>query len=96
MLGIQEATKSAIAFAQFALGPDRARDLRLEEAESTTVGGKEVWLITLSLPVPKGDSGELNLLSEMLKTRAREYKSFTVLKDSGEVTSMKIRALADA
>jgi hypothetical protein len=36
-----------------------------------------------------------NALANTLGTARREYKSFTVLKDNGEVKSMKIRELAD-
>ncbi len=74
--------------------------LRLEEVESSSVGGNAVWLITLSNiePLPEG------VLAAGVKTPAffqtlgadatREYKTFAVAKDSGEVLSMKIRLLA--
>ena len=83
MVSIKEATGNAIAFAQESLGPERTFGVRLEEVDSTKVDGMDAWLITLSMPstIP------------MLK---RDYKSFTVLKHNGEVTSMKIRELADA
>ena len=37
----------------------------------------------------------INSLAAVLGNGKREYKSFTVLKGNGEVTSMKIRELAD-
>ena len=66
--------------------------VRLEEVESTRVGSEDAWLITLSMI----DSGEpVNNIAALLGKGKREYKSFIVLKGNGEVTSMKIRELAD-
>ena len=48
----------------------------------------DVWRITLSMP-DKDPMNALNLFS----TR-REYKTFTVVKGTGEVTSMKIREIS--
>ena len=90
MATIQEATANAIVFAQTSLGSERTQGLRLEEIESATEGGKEVWRITLNMP----DSNPLNALAAF-NTR-REYKTFTVVKGTGEVTSMKIREIAEA
>jgi len=92
MVTIKEATTNAIAFANAALGPSRTIGVRLEEVESTRVGSEDAWLITLSMI----DSGEpVNNIAALLGKGKREYKSFTVLKGNGEVTSMKIRELAD-
>jgi transcriptional antiterminator Rof (Rho-off) len=66
------------------------QELRLEEIESATEGGTEVWRLTLSMP----DSNPLNALA-VFSTR-REYKTFTVVKSTGEVTSMKIREMSKA
>ena len=93
MVSIQEATKNAIAFAREALGPERTKEMRLEEVESTTVDGEDAWLITLSLSVPTGQAG--SFLSALGPDK-REYKSFTVIKRDGEITSMKIREMAGA
>ena len=95
MATIQEATQNAMAYARGALGAERTQGLRLEEIESDRVGGSEIWRITLSMmntddPGP-GFMNTLNMLSN-----PREYKAFTVLKDTGEVTSMKIRNLSKA
>lgn len=96
MVDIKRAVADAIDFARNALGPERTADLRLEEIESSNVEGKDVWLITLSNAFVG-----TNLLA-MMQTRvfglggtdtAREYKVFTVAKDTGEVLSMKIRLL---
>lgn len=92
MVSIKEAAASAIAFAQEALGPERTTGVRLEEVESTTVTGEDAWLITLSMFTPSSGS----IVAALSGTEKREYKSFTVLKSSGEVKAMKIRELADA
>ncbi|MGH9612955.1 MAG: hypothetical protein ACRD4P_07745 [Bryobacteraceae bacterium] len=94
MVSIAKATENAIAFAQEALGPDRTAGVRLEEVESTTVAGKDAWVITLSMI--SQDPFHTNSFAAALGRGKREYKSFTVLKQDGEVTSMKIRELADA
>jgi hypothetical protein len=90
MVTIQEATANAIAFALTSLGPERTRGLLLEEIESATEGGTEVWRITLSMP----DRNPANALSAF--NPRREYKTFTVVKSTGEVTSMKIREMSKA
>ena len=88
MATIQEATRNAIASARELLGEDRTNSLQLEEVESATEGGRDVWRITLSmLTNPKAD-----LLAAL--DRRREYKTFTVVKSTGEVLSMKIRELS--
>ena len=87
MVSIKEAVQSAIAFALETLGAGRTEGLRLEEVESANVNGSDAWLITLSMlsaPPPLG----IDVFSN------RDYKVFTVLKNTGEVTSMKIRELA--
>ena len=69
---------------------------RLEEIESSTVDGNEVWLITLSTAlVDEGPLAQMRSLATALGADvAREYKVFTVAKSNGEVLSMKIRLLA--
>ena len=98
MASIKEATENAIAFAQETLGPERTRAIRLEEIESAKVDGKEAWLITLSMvpPVDEATLGLGNMGSAIFGPAKRQYKSFTVVKGTGEVSSMKIRELADA
>ncbi len=86
MVSIKEAAANALAFAEAALGPERTTGARLEEVESTQLNGKDVWLITLSLKKP---------VSEFVIGK-RDYKTFTILKETGDVTAMKIRELADA
>ena len=88
MVSIKEAAENALAFARASLGQERTASARLEEVESTTVAGDDVWLITLSMIGP-------DVLPALFEKK-REYKSFTVRKSDGEVTSMKIRELADA
>ena len=67
---------------------------RLEEVESTISGSEDAWLITLSMISPS--DGPLGNLASALGTSQREYKTFTVRKRDGEVTSMKIRELTVA
>ena len=93
MVSIKEATKNAIAFALEALGPERTTGIRLEEVESTTVGRKDAWLITLSMNVPAESTD--SIVARLAGAGKREYKSFTVIKSDGDVRSMKIRELAD-
>lgn len=85
MATIKEAVDNASRFAQGMLGPERTAGLQLEEIESANVGGEEAWLITLSMISP---------LASVFGGPKRDLKTFTVLKKSGEVTSMRIRELA--
>ena len=95
MATIQEATQSAMAFALASLGAERTQGLRLEEIESDLVGGDEVWRITLSMLDAGDESNTLASALSVLSSR-REYKTFAVRKDTGEVTSMKIREISKA
>jgi hypothetical protein len=89
-MDIDQAVQSAKAFASKSLGPERTANIRLEEIESSTIQGKPVWQITLS-----SGTNPTSALSQFLGADAdREYKIFTVTKDTGEVLSMKIRLLA--
>ena len=94
MVSIKEAAENAMAFAQAALGPERTTGMRLEEVESTTLAGKDAWLITLSMI--SAEPGSVPEVLAALGKERREYKSFIVAKSDGEVASMKIRELADA
>ena len=96
MMEINTAVAAAVEFAKTSMGPERTENLRLEEIESANVGGKDVWLITLSnaltgqgpLAVMRAAAGALGA------DTTREYKVFAVAKSNGEVISMKIRLLA--
>ena len=92
MVSIKEATEKAIEFARAALEPERTMGIRLEEVESTKVDGQEGWLIALSMM--SADDPLAPFVSALGRGK-REYKTFTVLKDTGEVQSMKIRELAN-
>lgn len=99
MATIKEATESAIRFAREALGPERTEGVRLEEVESSSAQGQEAWLITLSMFAgPESESAGIPgaAFASLLKPKHREYKTFSVLKQSGEVTAMKMRQLTDA
>jgi hypothetical protein len=96
---IQEATGNARNFAIQALGPERTQGIRLEEIESSTENDQPVWYITLSMlsHEPDGDLPPKAISASSIfgGARKREYKTFSVLKDTGEVTSMKIRELSN-
>jgi len=102
---LKQAVANAIDFASGVLG-NRAGDVQLEEVESVDNNGSSVWRITLSMIRPddpradKFDSA-LNAAALMagstlnaFRLRHRDYKIFTVLNDTGEVTAMKIREFA--
>jgi hypothetical protein len=90
MVSIKQAFANAANLAANVLGPERLADLRLEEVESAEVNGADVWLITVSMvrPSPAGNALGLNF------TGVRDYKSFAIRKDTGDVLSMKIREVA--
>lgn len=92
MVLIKQGVENAMIFALETLGDGRVKGIRLEEVDSTTIAGEEAWLITLSMFSSEADPFAVALGGK----GKRDYKSFTVLKNSGEVTSMKIRELADA
>lgn len=89
-MDIDQAVRNATAFALKSLGLERTANIRLEEIESSVIDGKAVWLITLSHGMNVSP-----IMRQMLGADSdREYKVFTVTKDTGEVFSMKIRLLA--
>ena len=97
MVSIKEATERAVAFAREVLGNERTTGVRLEEIESTTEDGEDAWLITLSMRTPFDESEDFTAaITDPLGTRNRQYKSFIVHKQSGEVKAMRIRKLAGA
>jgi len=86
---LQQAVVKAVEFAAGTLG-DRARDIRLEEVESLDNNGTAAWRITLSM-LPAVPNESVFSVSAAFR---RDYKTFTVLKDTGEVIAMKIREFA--
>ena len=82
MISVKQAVASAVNFAQNILESPRIANLRLEEVDRGKFRGKDVWLITLSMT----GGGPLEL--------GRDYKTFAVDGQKGEVLSMKIRELA--
>ncbi len=92
MVSVKEAVANAIEFAQSVLGPDRTSDLRLEEVEKTKINGDDAWSITLSMLEPS-TLLEVTTLSRVFGKGPREYKTFTVDSQTGNVLSMKIREL---
>jgi hypothetical protein len=85
MIPINQAVDKAVMFARGVLDPARTASILLEEVEAGTAGGNDVWLITLSLPEPQ--------LSPFVVGH-RQYKTFTVDGETGEVLSMKIKQLS--
>ena len=91
MVEIKVAVAMAIQFAKTVLDPARTTDIRLEEVEIGEHKGQSVWLITLSMALPQ------TAIADVLAGRApREFKTFTIHKETGEVLAMKIRELASA
>jgi hypothetical protein len=88
MVAVKDAVSSAIGFAASVLGPSRTADIQLEEVDTGQVNGDDVWLITLSMQRPQ--SAVVHWLG------SRDYKTFTVHKETGEVLAMRIRELAGA
>jgi len=88
MLPIKQAVANAMEFAARVL--DTSRDLRLEEIDSGQIEGAPVWLVTLSLERHKRTASGMELPS----FGERDYRTFAVKKDTGEVLTMKIRELA--
>jgi len=85
VITVKEAVASAVEFARNMLDPP-PQDRRLEEIEAGKTDRTDAWRITLSMQ----DRTGLGSLGR------REYKVFTVRRDTGEVVSMKIRELASA
>jgi len=79
-------------FAAGVLDDNRAQDLRLEEIESGEAEGAPVWTVTLSMRRPKWAASAMGI--ELPSFGERDYKTFTVKKETGEVLAMKIRELA--
>jgi hypothetical protein len=84
MVGIKDAVFAAVQFAKSVLSQTRTDDIRLEEVEAGDYKGQDVWLITLSMD----DQSAMSVLM------GRDFKTFAVNKETGEVLSMKIRQLA--
>lgn len=84
MLSIKQAAEQAMKY----LGElyAHAEDLAMEEVDSDDAN----WLITLSYLAPRRSEERYAGVNTLLP-KVRHYKIFTVDKNTGEVTSMKIR-----
>jgi hypothetical protein len=91
MVPLKQAVENAVSFAKSVLEPERLSDLRLEEVEADHLDGQPVWQITLSMLEPQS-----TLASVLASPAPREYKTFSVSRETGEVLKMKIRPLAAA
>ncbi len=86
MVSLKQAVANTIDFWSL-LEEKRVQGVQLEEVESATKPEGPVWLITLSVI----DSSFGGLTAAF--NSARDYKTFTVNKETGEVIAMKIREL---
>jgi len=84
MVTIKQAAAAGYQYLSELLGLSPQTDVRLEEVESTSTE----WLVTLSIP-----NRDVHL--KPFRT-PREFKILAVDKESGEVTSMKIREIQNA
>lgn len=94
MISVPEALDSAVRFSAQIFGKEVAQSARLEEVDLGQRDGMATWEITLSFILPESPSISTGLLPFVATKRT--YKSFTILKETGEVLSMKIRELAGA
>ncbi len=87
MIDVKQAAQSATVFFNELYRDQIATNVLLEEVELIEDG--KFWLITLSfeLPPPTFALGPLSVRGE------RQYKTFKVDAQSGQVLSMKIREL---
>jgi len=99
MVSVKEATEKAIEFAKTVLHPAQATALRLEEIDTSKRDAESIWLITLSMPELSHMTSlmlQTPSITELLGPSRREYKTFAVSRETGEVLSMKIRELANS
>lgn len=94
MIPIELAVGNAVQFAKKVLEPGRSGEMLLEEVDTEVVDNRPVWLITLSVPRPKPTGLTLGNMASVIGDR--QYKTFTVDGQTGEVLSMKIRLLSGA
>ncbi|MGB7760907.1 MAG: hypothetical protein WBL61_13820 [Bryobacteraceae bacterium] len=89
---LKQAVANAVEFATGVL-ENRAQGVQLEEVESVDNNGASAWLITLSM-IDQPPSTPTSPMLDAYRNRRRDYRIFTVRKDTGEVTAMKIREFA--
>jgi hypothetical protein len=90
MIDIKEATKNALGYLmELPNLKAESETIRLEEVELTD--DDKFWLITLSF-VDRAAA----VFSEVFSPPARQYKTFRIDAESGQVRSMKIRQLEGA
>ena len=81
MVSAKNAVAAAATFATEVLDPGQTVDIRLEELES----GADAYFVTLSMRSP----AEISPIAFI--GSARDYRVFTVDRETGEVRAMKIR-----
>jgi hypothetical protein len=90
MVDVKEAVAAAVVFMKHVMEPSRATDLLLEEVELARADRRQVWRVTISMPKP------VAFRDVVSGARDRDYKTFTVDAETGQVKSMRIRELAEA
>lgn len=85
MLEVREAVKVATEYIQTLFSEKQIPELRLEEVELTP--DNQFWEVTLSFVVREPTA----YLSLGDAARTREYKTFRINAETGQVQSMKIR-----
>jgi len=91
MVAIPEAVKKAKESAQSVFEVPLA-GIRLEDLYSGIADDQPVWFITLSIP----RSVDFGVFAAPGHYGGRDYKTFTVSRDTGEVIAIKIREFAAA
>jgi hypothetical protein len=96
MVSVKEAVESSRLFAVGVLGQERTAGLQLEDVELGKHLEKDAWQITLSVlrPNPFAANSLQALAGTASPYAPRDYKTFLVDRETGEVLAMKIRELA--
>jgi uncharacterized protein (DUF305 family) len=84
MVDIKTSAQRAVEFLNM-IYPHHGDGIQVEEVD--TSDDERYWLITLGYNVPESQ----NPLALAMGSKRREYKTFKVDRETGEVKSMKIR-----
>jgi hypothetical protein len=88
MVDIKTSAQAAVEFFN-SIYPRHMDGLQVEEVELSDDG--QYWVITLGYNVPNESSDLSGPLGIIPRLRPREYKTFKIDRETGEVKSMKIR-----
>lgn len=94
-MDVKEAVRKAKDFAVANLG-GLPTDYSFEEMELDTYKRREVWAITLGMPKkpPAATASTRSPMQDLFRAPDREYKTFLIARDTGDVLAMKVRVLA--